>query len=105
MSIFRQAWPPSATITQTIKTLAADTTGEIVPYNADRKYLAVMVTGTNPATIALGTGTVTIGEGMSLNPPTAVGNQGGGFEMFGLVATNAFSGRSLAGTTLCVWEG
>lgn len=92
-------------IVQTVINLAAGTSATLIAANAARKSLRWMVVGTNPMTVAPGTGTVTVGQGMNYGPSSGLGQQGGAESFTSDVPTNAFSAISAAGTTVAVWEG
>lgn len=97
--------PYAGTITQTVVTLGAGSSVQIVAANANRKGLRWMNTGANPVTIVPGAGPAVANAGMNYNGQSGSGFQGGSecFEGTG-VPTGAFQGISTVGTTVLVWE-
>lgn len=86
-------------------TLSAATVAEIVPRNVSRLYLMIQNTGgTNPASFGVDN-TVTAGTGVSLDPASAAGGQGGSYEWVETIPTNPVYGYSTLGTTVIVIEG
>jgi hypothetical protein len=97
------------TITQSIVTVPATTTTnatQLIPANANRKTLYFVNIGTNLATLAFNTSTITAGSGLPLMPASQAGYQGGGYSFDeGAITTDAIYGLSTSGTTIVVLEG
>jgi hypothetical protein len=85
-------------------TLPAGTAVEIVGLNFNRHFLTLQVTGTGAATFGFGSAP-TIGGGISLDPASAPGGQGGSYEFKSVIPYDAIWGISAAGTTVVVTEG
>lgn len=93
------------TITQTQVVLAPATSALIIAANANRKYLAIQVVNTNPATVSSVTPAV-VNVGLNLNGAPAVGWGGGLLEYNGnRMPLGALYGISTLGTTVNIWEG
>lgn len=90
------------TVTQTVVTFNANSSNNsFLSVNPNRKYLWWQNIGAGDLTIAPGTGPVTANQGQSVGPGVS-----GPFGMTdGLISLQAFSGISVVGTTLVVWEG
>ena len=100
-----QITPYAGTITQTLVTLTAATSAQLIAANATRKGLRWMNTGTNPMTVVPGAGPAVAGSGMNYNGSTGAGFQGGSEAFEGsAVPTGAYQAISTLGTTVTVWE-
>ncbi len=96
-----------AHIVQTPITLAAATpSGAIVAANNARVSLTIQNTGTGSASINFGSA-ATAGSGLSLDPASAAGGQGGSRVWDGSdrIPSDAIHAISTAGTTLVIIEG
>lgn len=85
------------------KVLAAGVRQLVLPANSNRKYLLLQNTGGAPASFG-GADVVAGGGFVSLDPPTALGGQGGSMEFTRAVPSNAIYAISTTGTTIVVSE-
>lgn len=93
------------TITQTLVTLPAATSTQLIAANSTRKGLRWMNVGANPMTAVPGSSAAVAGSGMNYNGNAGVGTQGGGDTFEGSsIPTSAFQAISTIGTTVVVWE-
>ena len=88
----------------TVVTLSAGVATKLVSRNVSRQYLAVQNTNTGSATITFQASPVA-GAGLSLDPASAAGGQGGSWEWSVSVPTQPVYAISTAGTVLVVIEG
>lgn len=89
-------------------TLSAATSALLVSQKSNRNYLLLQNTGTNPASFTFGSGNAVAGAGISLDPASAAGGQGGSIvfdSQFGTVPQDAVHAISTAGTTVVAVEG
>jgi hypothetical protein len=93
------------TITQSIVTIAANASVQLVAANPGRKYLAIMNIGLGAATIAFNQAAV-LGQGWAIAPAASPGAQGGFliFEGAG-VSLDQITAISAAGTVFAILEG
>lgn len=94
--------------TTTAKTLAAATSALVINQNSSRNYLLLQNTGLNPATFTFGSGAAVAAAGLSLDPASAAGGQGGSIvfdSQFGNVPSDSVHAISTAGTTIVAIEG
>jgi hypothetical protein len=96
--------PIQVAMTSTPITLAPAAGAPLVDANLRRAYLAVQVTGANPATVDFGA-IPTAGAGITLDGGTGAATQGGSWEWVFSIPTEALYGFSTAGTTIVVIEG
>jgi len=88
----------------TVVTLSGNTATALVGRNINRQYLAIQNTGTGAVTITFQANPV-IGAGLSLDPASGAGGQGGSWEWSASVPTQPIYAISSAGTTVVVIEG
>lgn len=87
-------------------TVSAATTTLIVGRNTGRQYLAIQNTGVNPVSFGfVAESPAAAGAGISLDPASAAGGQGGSWEWVDTVPTNPIYAYSTTGTTVVVVEG
>jgi len=95
----------AASMTQSVVTLAADTSTLIIAANASRRYLAIVNIGVGHCNLGFA-GSATVDSGFPLDAAAAVGRQGGGVVWEGAgVPSGAVHGRSFVGTSVVVLEG
>jgi hypothetical protein len=93
------------TLTQTVKSLTASTSTELVAANANRQYLAIQVIGTSGINLNIGAD-ATVNSGWAVAPASATGGQGGAMTWdAGVVTQQQIKAISAAATTVVVWEG
>jgi len=85
-------------------TLAAGVAAQIVPANNGRRFLLIQNTGINPMSIKEDAAPVAAG-GMSFDPASSAGGQGGSWNPTEVVPTNAYWAISTVGTTVITMEG
>lgn len=99
--------PLSVSMTQTTVTLGAGADGLLVAdaNTTPRKHISVMNIGTGQVSLAFG-GAATAGQGISLDPASTDGGQGGGYswEMM-TIPSNAIHAISTAGSRVVVTVG
>ncbi len=92
----------------TAKTLTAATSALLISQNPERTYLLLQNTGTNPASFTFGSGAAVAAAGLSLDPASGAGGQGGSIvfdSQFGTVPQDAVHAISTSGTTVIAIEG
>jgi len=89
----------------TAVTLASSVAQLVVNQDAARSYLAVQNTGTGALSIGFSSAPTAAGRGISLDPATAAGGQGGSWEWIDAVPMNSIYLYSAAGTTAIVVTG
>lgn len=96
---------PAAALTQTVVSLAANASTQIVAANAVRRYLAIVNIGIGNCNLGFA-GSATVDSGFPLDAASAAGRQGGGVVWDGAgVPSGAVHGLSFAGTSVVVLEG
>ena len=96
----------SLTVNTLSFTLAAATALKLLPLDPTRRLLLRENTGTAPATFKFGSAPVSATDGVTLDPPTASGGQGGSILLTGDdVPVDALWAYSTAGTTVTVEVG
>lgn len=96
---------PSGSLTQTVVTLPAGQSTQLVGASVGRRYLAIFCTGTERVHLGFGAPAVS-GQGLPLEPAAEAGAQGGGFVWdAALVPSGAVNAISAAGSTVVVLEG
>ena len=87
-------------------TLASSVPQRVLPINMYRSYLLIENMGTGGALrVGFSTAPLAPGRGLSLDPATSSGGQGGGWEFVQVVPTNSIYLYSAAGTKAVVVEG
>lgn len=96
---------PHGSVTQTVITVTAATSVQLVAANSARRYLALAVIGTSPANLGFA-GSAAANSGWPLDGASETGRQGGGIVWEGsTVPSGAVHAYSTVGTTIVVLEG
>ena len=96
--------PITMNVTSYPTTLSAAVGATLLAANPRRCYLAIQVTGTNPASFGFDS-IPAAGGGISLDGASGAGGQGGSWEWVDAVPVDAVYGFSTAGTDVVVIEG
>lgn len=93
------------TVVQTVRTLTANSSTQLIAANLNRRYLALMNIGVAAAVLNFNAPAV-LGEGWPLGPAGTAGSQGGGMVWEGTgVSTDAIYAIAGGSTTIVVLEG
>jgi hypothetical protein len=97
--------PDPLNFSTTSVTLASSVAQRVVLANTSRLYLAVQNTGTGAVSVGFGSAPSAAGTGLSLDPASAAGGQGGSWEWTDPIPMNSIYLYSAAGTTAVVIQG
>jgi hypothetical protein len=97
--------PSHISIASISKTLAAATAQLLTAASAERSYLSIQNTGTNPFVFKTGSAPQSATDGICLDPASSSGGQGGSYDFGDNVPIDAIHGYSTGGTTLTIFDG